>query len=218
MELPPVPGPDGQPRPPAAPQVEGAWERERHRVRVVHHQAADRLFVGPRRQGDPLLESVSPGRPPGRWRSSVLAAGYAVLPAAVVQAILMWFAADGWRWRGFLILAAVVAGVVVLFFWRAASDTTVILRAGARTVAEVDADGAGLELPLYELRSIGVTGSARGRALRVVGPNRQKLTLPLGLLEANQQLWDLVYNGIRHSEAAGAEIDLRTRELLGLPR
>jgi hypothetical protein len=135
---------------------------------------------------------------------------------AVSQAIVMWFTADGRRWNGYLILAAVVAGATVLFFWRAASDTTVILRAGARVVAEVDVDGDGLDLPLYELRSVSVTGSVRGRALRIVGPDKQRLTLPFGLLEANPQLWDLVYNGIRHSDAAGAEIDLRTRQLLGL--
>ncbi|WP_460666815.1 hypothetical protein [Kribbella swartbergensis] len=144
-----------------------------------------------------------------------MAALVAVLPVSVVQAVIMWFAA-GDRPLHYLILAGIVAGAMLLFFWRAASDPTVILRAGARSVAEVDADGDGLDLPLYELRSISVTDSIRGRALRIVGPNNQRLTLPLGLLESNQQLWDLVYNGIRHSASAGAEIDSRTRQLLKL--
>jgi hypothetical protein len=138
------------------------------------------------------------------------------MPVTAVIAIVLWFTGEN-RPGVYLIVAGVAAVVTALFFWRNASDTTVVLRAGARAVAEVDIDGAGLELPLYELRSISVIDSPRGLALRIVGPNRQRLTLPFGLLEANQQLWDLVYNGIRHSEAAGAEIDARTRRLLALP-
>jgi hypothetical protein len=141
---------------------------------------------------------------------------YAVVPVTVVIALVAWFTA-GDRAGAYLVVGAVVAAAAVLVFWYNASDTTVVLRAGARAVAEVDTDGAGVDLPLYELRSVGVTDSPRGLALRLVGPNEQRLTLPFGLLEANQQLWDLVYNGIRHSEAAGAEVDARTRELLGLP-
>jgi hypothetical protein len=53
--------------------------------------------------------------------------------------------------------------------------STVVLRAGARAVAEVDTDGAGTDLPLYELRSISVTDSPRGLALRLVGPSKQRL-------------------------------------------
>jgi hypothetical protein len=70
---------------------------------------------------------------------------------------------------------------------------------------------------MHELRSVSVTDSPRGLALRLVGPGNQRLTLPFGLLEANQRLWDLVYNGIRHSEAGGAEIDAGTRRVLHLP-
>lgn len=215
-ELPAVPDPSsGEPRPPTAPRVVGPWDAERFRVTAAHHRVADQLFVASTGQGEPLLESVAAHRPPGRWRTSALAALVAVLPVCVVQAIIRWFDA-GDRMVHYLILAGVVGGAVLLFFWVAASDTTVILRAGARAVAEVDADGDGLDLPLYELRSISVTDSIRGRALRIVGPDKQRLTLPFGLLESNQQLWDLVYNGIRHSEATGAEIDSRTRQLLNL--
>lgn len=214
-QMPPVPDPSGQPRPPAAPRVEGAWQGERYQLTVGHHQVADQFFVGPTGQRHPLLESVG-ARPPRGWRTAALGAVVAVLPVTVVIAILLWFTGED-RPVVYVIVAAVAAVVGVLFFWRNASDTTVVVRAGARTVAEVDIDGAGLELPLYELRSIGVRDSARGLALRLVGPNKQRLTLPFGLLEANQLLWDLVYNGIRHSEDAGAEIDADTRRLLHLP-
>jgi hypothetical protein len=215
-ELPPVPDASGQPRPPAAPRVEGPWPGERYRLQAHHHQVADRLFVARTGQGPPLLETVAVARPPGRWRTAALGAAYAVLPVTVVIAITLWFTAED-RAGAYLIMAAVVAGAAVLAFWYNASDPTVVLRAGARAVAEVDTDGDGTDLPLYELRSIRVTDSPRGPALRLVGPNKQRLTLPFGMLEANQQLWDLVYNGIRHSEAAGAEIDARTRQLLALP-
>lgn len=214
-QLPPVPDPSGQPRPPAAPRVVGAWQGEHYQLTVRHHQAADELFVGPTGQRHPLLESVG-ARPPRGRRTAALGAAYTVLPVTVLIAALLWFSTD--RGAGaYLILVAVAVAVTGLFFWRNASGTTVVLRAGARAVAEVDIDGAGLELPLYELRSISARDTSRGLALRLVGPNKQRLTLPLGLLEANQQLWDLVYNGIRHSEAAGAEFDAHTRQLLSLP-
>jgi hypothetical protein len=215
-ELPPVPDHSGQPRPPAAPRVEGPWEGEHYRLKVAHHDVADRLYVASTGQGPPLLESARAGRPPGRWGTAALGAAYTVLPVAVVGGIVLWFIVED-RALAYLILAAVVVVTGALFFWRNASDPTVVLLAGARAVAKVDTDGEGLDLPLYELRSVGVTDTRRGLSLRLVGPDKQRLTLPFGLLEANQQLWDLVNNGIRHSEAAGAEIDARTRRLLGLP-
>jgi HAMP domain-containing protein len=216
-ELPPVPDPSGQPRPPTAPRVVGPWEGERHRLKVAHHQVADRLYVASTGQGPPLLESARAGRPPGRWGTAALEAAYTVLPITLVGAIALWFIVED-RMQAYLFLAVAVAVTGALFFWRNASDPTIVLLAGARAVAEVDTDGEGPDLPLYELSSIGVTDSRRGLALRLVGPDKQRLTLPFGLLEANQQLWDLVYNGVRHSEAAGAEIDARTRQLLGLPQ
>jgi hypothetical protein len=214
-DLPPAPDSSGQPRPPTAPRVDGPWQGERYRLRTAHHQVADRLFVASTGQGDPLLESVA-GRPPKQLRAAALGAVYMVLPVAVVVALVVWFTAAG-QVLAYLISAAVVAAVAVLAFFYNASDPTVVLRAGARAVAEVDADGAGAHLPLYELRSVSVTDSPRGLALRLVGPGNQRLTLPFGLLEANQRLWDLVYNGIRHSAAGGAEIDERTRQVLHLP-
>jgi hypothetical protein len=214
-DLPPVPDSSGQPRPPTAPRVEGPWQGERYRLQAAHHQAADQLCVARSGRGSPLLESVA-ARPPRRWRTAALGAACAVLPVTLVIAIILWFTAEA-RTVAYLTSATVVVAVAALAFWYNASNTTVVLRAGARAVAEVDSDGAGIDLPLYELSSVGVTDSPRGLSLRLVGPNKQRLTLPFGLLEANQELWGLVYNGIRHSEAGGAEIDARTRRLLRLP-
>jgi hypothetical protein len=215
VEVPPVPDPSGQPRPPTAPRVEGPWQGERYRLMVAHHGVTDGLFVASTGDGPPLLESAA-ARPPGGLRVVAAGAAYAVLPVTVLIAIIVWFAAED-RTSAYLTLAAVVGVVGVLVFLFNASDTTVVLRAGARAVSEVDVDGDGIDLPLYELRSISVKDSSRGLSLRLVGPDKRRLTLPFGLLEANQRLWDLVYNGIRHSEAAGAEIDARTRQLLALP-
>lgn len=215
-ELPAVPDPSGHPRPPTAPRVEGPWQAERYRLGAGHYEVADQRFVSPTGDGPPLLESVVTRRPPGRWRAAALGAVYAVLPVTVVIAIVLWFTAED-RATAYLIMAAVVVAAAVLAFFYNAANPTVVLRAGARAVAEVDIDGAGVDLPLYELRAISVVDSPRGLALRLVGPDKQRLTLPFGLLEANQQLWDLVYNGLRHSEAAGAEVDARSRRLLGLP-
>ena len=215
-ELPPVPNPSGQPRPPAAPRVEGPWQDERYGLEIGHHQVTDGLFVTRSGTGPPVLESTSVTRPPGRWRGAALGAVYMVAPVAVVVAIALWFTAED-RASAYLIAAAVVVVVAVLAFGYNASDPTVVLHTSALAVAEVDTDGDGVGLPLYELRTIRVMDSPRGLALRLVGPNAQRLTLPFGLLEANPQLWDLVYNGIRHSDAAGAEIDPGTRRQLHLP-
>jgi len=214
-DLPPVPDGSGMPRPPSAPRVEGAWQNPRHRLRIAHHEVSDRLFVASTGHGHPLLESAA-ARPPNRRRTAAIGAACAVVPVTVAIAIVVWLTAED-PTSAFVIVGAVVAAVALLAFWYNASDTTVVLRAGGRAVAEVDADGAGTDLPLYELRSIRVTDSPRGLALRLVGPNGQRLTLPFGLLEANQRLWDLVYNGVRHSAAAGAEIDAGSRRLLRLP-
>ena len=57
-----------------------------------------------------------------------------------------------------------------------------------------------------------------GSTLQVTGRNGTTLSLPLGLIEGNPALWDLVYNGLRNSAAAGAQIDPATRELLRFGR
>ncbi|GEC07800.1 hypothetical protein SSP24_54550 [Streptomyces spinoverrucosus] len=214
-ELPPVPSLSGQPRPPTAPRVEGSWDAGRHRLTIAHRQTPGTI-LGLTEHGDPLLETAAAHRPPGGLRTTALIVVYAVLPVTVVMTVTLWFTAYD-RAEAYLIMVAVVGAFALLSFLSEVRDTTVVLRAGARAIAEVDSDGDGTELPLYELRAISVRNSLRGPALRLVGPNKQRLTLPFGLLEANQQLWDLVYNGIRHSEAAGAEIDAHTRQVLGLP-
>jgi hypothetical protein len=54
--------------------------------------------------------------------------------------------------------------------------------------------------------------------LQLIGPDGFFLQLPLGLLEGNPQLWNLIYNGLRHSAATCAQVDAITRDLLHLPK
>lgn len=89
-----------------------------------------------------------------------------------------------------------------------------------RASAHIVNAGEANNLWLYELTRITVRRRLRGPELRLEGRFATKtwpMSLPLGLLETNHQLWDLVYNGIRHSVAAGATADERTRRLLRLP-
>src|ERR671917_152900 len=102
-DLPAVPDPSGQPRPPAAPRVEGPWQGERYRLMVAHHRATDELFVASTGDGPPLLESPAP-RPPGGLRVVAAGAAYAVLPVTVLIAIIVWFAAED-RTSAYLTLA-----------------------------------------------------------------------------------------------------------------
>ncbi len=52
--------------------------------------------------------------------------------------------------------------------------------------------------------------------LRLVDRHGAQLRCDPSLIESNPALWDLLYNGIRHSVAAGADIDRATRERLFL--
>lgn len=60
------------------------------------------------------------------------------------------------------------------------------------------------EVSLIEIRGLGAH-------LRLADRRNGMLTAPCGLLEGNQVLWDLVYNGIRHSVVNGATIDDASR-------
>ncbi|GAA5175361.1 hypothetical protein GCM10023321_81310 [Pseudonocardia eucalypti] len=112
-----------------------------------------------------------------------------------------------------LAIAAVLIFVPVSLIGLAAR-APVIAQAGAHIL-----EGRhGEKVCLYELSAI----SVKGGKLRLAGGFQGQKSgwmspLPLSLLESNQQLWDLVYNGLRHSAARGARVEAQTRELLRLP-
>lgn len=211
--LTPPPDAHGEPRPPAAPRVTGPW-RGRYGVNSGHFAAADERWVARMTGKDRLLETVF-ARRPDRWRYSAKAAFVCVVPVAVVMLILM--VVQGAPREAYVILGEVVAGGWLLYalIHGLFHDRHIALEAGPRTLAEVDVSGS-IEVPLFELDAVRVVNRARlGLCLRLAKSN-SSLVVPLGLLEGNQRLWDLVYHGVRHSVAAGAETDERTRRLLGL--
>lgn len=118
---------------------------------------------------------------------------------------------------GHVPVIAVPAGVVTLwaFGWGAVvAAPWVSCRAAARVV--VDSEHKTVEL--YDLTDIAVRHGRDGvQLLLTSGSHPSTATLPLGLVEANPALWDLVYLGIRHSVAGGAHIDQHARQLLRLP-
>ena len=68
----------------------------------------------------------------------------------------------------------------------------------------------------YELTSVKVKMRFSLRYLRMTDRGGRTVTTFLGDLQTNQELWDLVYNGIRHSVAAGAETNWVARRALEL--
>lgn len=204
----------GEPRPPTAPRVAGPWQG-RFEVSSGHFTRADGWWVAGRTGGDLLLESAS-ARRPNRWRYSAAGVAGALVPMAVLMSAVMVFA-GGDRRTGFTIIGAALAGGWLLFtLIHGLQDDGITVHAGSRTLHEPDINSTGRELPLYDLTAVTVVDRARlGPCLRLVRGDH-RIVVPCGLLEGNQRLWDLVHLGIRHSVAAGAEADERTRRLLSL--
>lgn len=217
--LPPVPDGAGEPRPPAAPRVAGPWSirpSDRH-ARVGHHPDGMLTAIGGTTYG--VLERVVVRRA-DRWSHALLPVlGWWGVPAVlmVVYALVI-----GPAVTVLSVLAVVLAVVGSVTYVRAATgpDSYLTLVAGARFAGDASgvSDEGGRVVHLYGLASVTVRPSrGRGPVLRVAEAGTRPLVLPLGALEANPQLWDLVYNGVRHSVAGGARTDRRTRELLSLP-
>jgi hypothetical protein len=57
----------------------------------------------------------------------------------------------------------------------------------------------------YELSDITVTSHAGGHGLELKDAHGGTADADFGLIQVNRDLWDLVYNGILHSVAGGAE-------------
>lgn len=57
----------------------------------------------------------------------------------------------------------------------------------------------------YELSSVRVRMRFSKRYLHLLDRDSRKLVIFIDDVQENQRLWDLVYNGIRHSAANGAE-------------
>lgn len=223
VSLPPMPDASGEPRPPAAPRILGPLPS----AEVQHFDAsAGRRFAEgentteeerARHTANPVLERVVGPVPPflDHARSVLrVAAGPVVvllgLGGAFVVTVLG--AEPGITFLGLGLTAALILGFLLLIGLSGRAPLTA--QAGARIL-----EGRhGEKVWLYELSGIAVkdgklrlAGGFEGQKSGWMSP------LPLDLLESNPRLWDLVYNGLRHSAAAGAEVDPHTRELLRLP-
>ncbi|MEV4643639.1 hypothetical protein [Saccharopolyspora sp. NPDC049357] len=65
---------------------------------------------------------------------------------------------------------------------------------------------------IYELTSINYVGRGSGTSFAVVLKDRERsVELPLHIVQANKQLWDLVYLGMRYSATNGAEVNRAMR-------
>lgn len=219
--LPPPPNARGEPRPPAAPRVAGPWQG-RYQVHAHHFteaegDEAEGARVAERTGREPLLEAAS-ARRPDRWRYTATGVFGSLVPIAVLMSALNVFGGAGDRRAAFTITGAVLGGAwLLLTLIHGLREDHIAVQAGARTLYEPDIDNGGPEVSLYELTAVKVVDRARlGLCLRLVQGDR-RFVVPCGLLEGNQRLWDLVYLGIRHAVAAGAEADERTRRLLALP-
>lgn len=68
----------------------------------------------------------------------------------------------------------------------------------------------------YELTSVTVRMRFSNRSLRLVDQDGRKAVAFIGDAQANQDLWDLVCNGVLHSVATGAETNWVARRALKL--
>lgn len=112
--------------------------------------------------------------------------------------------------------------LIAVLVWAVSTTLALLVRRTYTVYAGADwaADGTDLDtvVTTYDLARIRVFGGAGpGAMLQLVAPDGDFLQLPLGLVEGNPALWDLIHNGLRHSTAAGAEVDPETRTLLHLP-
>lgn len=225
VSLPPMPDASGEPRPPAAPRIFGPLPDA---AQVQHFDAsAGRRFAEgenttdeerARHAANPVLEKVVGPPPPllDHARSVLrLAVGpvLVLLGLAGLFAVLVLSAEPGITFLGLAATAALIFIFLLLIGFSGRDPVS------AQAGAHILEGRHGEKVWLYELSGIDVKP---GGKLRLAGSFEGQKSgwmspLPLSLLESNQPLWDLVYNGLRHSAANGARVDPHTRELLRLP-
>lgn len=219
----------GDPRPPRAPTVHGPWAGWRRPV-AGHHRATDEIALplvdsggtpGAEMGGRPVLETVSARRSSReRLLGALIGAGYFAGTAAVVGVVVLAFRLLVGGGEIVSVLRTLGGAAAVLAVWGFGVGLFLDRRTGVLATAHVVRDGAGSTVGLYELAAVSSRPTRDGPELRLSGSPESGLPgtvgLPLGLVEGNPQLWDLVHHGIRHSVAAGAEIDEPTRHLLDL--
>lgn len=192
VNLPPKPDPlTGEPHPPSAPREwkghPGEAERDPHRV-----------GEWPKSQG-PLLECYTPNQ---RSKIATGLAGMVMMAAGITLINTGFDWLTSW-WAWFCILAF---GAFGYFSYRNATCA-----AGAEWFSH-----GKHWVRQYELTTVKITMRFSNRYLRLIDCDGRKVTVFLGDVQQNQRLWDLVYNGIVHSVASGAETNWIARRALKL--
>ncbi|MGC4942637.1 hypothetical protein [Kribbella sp. DT2] len=195
----------GIPRPPPGPVVVGPWGGCREAGRQVASWSPGREQQWFDIE-EPILELAQVRRRHALW----FAIAYPLLSGlglAVAAGIWMAVREAGFDSSDAVAVAVIISVITILYAGvRFLQHRDQVVFAGAAWVG----DGEGREacLPTYELQRIALVDPGTPKAaLRITGANEAKLTIPMGVLEANPALWDLVHNGLRHSAAAGAEVD-----------
>jgi hypothetical protein len=196
-QLPPKPDPQtGQPRPPAAPLVE-SMGKEPERSRETNTK---RKPKPPEGRG-PVLEWYQPRSGPILISAVVVALGIVALAALqnwTMQGLLAWYV---WPWP--------IAFVVIIYF----KFRRRVIAAGADWYF----DGKHW-VDTYDLKQVKVN-TGPGRLDLVLRDRSGRVTVTTCLvIEANRQLWDLVYNGVVNSaQDHHVETNDVARQYLHLP-
>jgi len=191
VHLPPQPNAEtGEPRPPRAP-VYGT---------IITHvpKFPPSTTPGPSSECSPTLETHA--------ASNRTTWSYGAAASILVIAIVTFFYGVSWIaiWWAWAILALVVATTFAFTrtgFYAAGADWVRSRKEWVRT---------------YELTEIEMHLSSAGTELFLRDSSGQTLNGRLANLQANRNLWDLVYNGIRHSIAHGATANRYARDALKL--
>jgi hypothetical protein len=150
----------------------------------------------------PALEWNQQSRRSAVW-SGLIAA------AIIAGFFLLRFGGFGWVTQWWCWLLIVVCGLGI---YKATSNTWIAagsdwLQSGSQWVN------------VYELVEVNIGASGATQVLRLKDAYGRRIrSVSLSSLQANQPLWDLVYNGIRHSIIDGkADPPKGTRKILSLP-
>lgn len=192
-ELPPRPDPQsGAPRPPRAP-TEGAESNEKKQL--LHPR---RVLSGPTDAGPVLEWDYVDGRTQ-RWVFGIL------LVLLLVLATLKY---GGFEWVSVWWLWIALPGLAFLASLFARGHK---LSAGADWL-----NCRGGTVYTYQLTKVEMTSHAGGYGLELADDHGGTASADVALIQVNEDLWDLVYNGILHSVAGGAEVNRLAVERLRL--
>lgn len=223
--LPPMPDLWGAPRPPAGPHTAIPRPYAMVHAHLDPHAPPPRWMLGP--PDEPPLEFAAV-RTSERWTQALIdAAWYGVVGLALLGFMAWWGGSLTFFLNTLWFIAAFTVFMFGVRWWT--SDIPGWIVAGSRWVA------AGTGHPrrrrwrlayVYELAKVeirhpetpgGIKSDNQWDLMLYQNLTSGRVTgLDKALAEVNPALWALVYNGVLHSAACGAQIDNLTRELLGL--